>query len=64
MKGRGCYKHSAPLEPGANEGPRVLQTFGSAGAARGNEGRVLQTIGVSRMSDGTEGLWQRIRMEP
>jgi len=30
----GCYKHSAPLEPGGDGGLRVLQTFGSAGAGR------------------------------
>jgi len=34
MEGCGCYTHSAPLEPGADEGERVLQTFGSAGAGR------------------------------
>src|SRR5215510_11238752 len=31
----GCYKHSAPLEPGREWGVRMLPTFGSAGAGKG-----------------------------
>src|SRR5215467_12468251 len=38
MEGCGCYKHSAPLEPGGDRALRVLQTFGSAGAGKGMEG--------------------------
>jgi len=35
MECRGRYKHSAPLEPGGDGMPGVLQSFGSAGAGRG-----------------------------
>src|SRR5215467_12728959 len=64
----GRYKHSAPLEPRGSatnirlrwsragmKGRGCYKNFGSAGAARGNEERMLQTIGVSRTSDKTEG---------
>ena len=61
----GCYKHSASKKAVAFFREK---TPGGSNLAplepRANEGRVLQTIGLSRASDGTEGLWQRIRMEP
>ena len=46
------YKHSAPLEPGGDGMPGVLQTFGSAGAGKRWDAGVLQTFGSAGAGGG------------